>query len=255
MITLRSTFKDLVRKAARRAGYDIVRYPSPYPPDFSANRVALCDRVSPYTMTTPERVDGLAAAVEYVVKQDIPGALVECGVWKGGSAMAMALTLLEAGVRDRDIYLYDTFSGMSAPGEVDVAFDGRQASEMFEQTKQSEDASDWCRSPLDEVRRNVESTGYPPERLHFVEGKVEDTIPGTMPEDIAILRLDTDWYESTKHELTHLYPRLVEQGLLLIDDYGHWRGARKAVDEYIDQHGLRLLLNRLDYTGRIAIKS
>jgi hypothetical protein len=75
-----------------------------------------------------------------------------------------------------------------------------------------------------------------------------------LPEQIAVLRLDTDFYESTRHELRHLYPRLVHGGVLIIDDYGHWAGARKAVDEYIAEEGIRLLLNRIDYTGRIAIK-
>jgi hypothetical protein len=83
---------------------------------------------------------------------------------------------------------------------------------------------------------------------------VEDTIPGNMPKKIALLRLDTDWYESTKHELTHLFPLLQSNGVLIIDDYGHWEGARKAVNEYISDKHIRILLNRIDYTGRIAIK-
>jgi O-methyltransferase len=85
-------------------------------------------------------------------------------------------------------------------------------------------------------------------------GKVEDTFPKDTPDKIAILRLDTDWYESTRHELIHLYPKLSIGGVLIIDDYGHWEGARKAVDEYINDNTLRILLNRIDYTGRIAVK-
>ena len=83
---------------------------------------------------------------------------------------------------------------------------------------------------------------------------VEDTIPNQAPKEIALLRLDTDWYESTLHELEHLYPRLVSGGVLIIDDYGHWRGAREAVDEYIDKHKLKLFLTRIDYTGRLCVK-
>src|ERR1051325_10354963 len=89
---------------------------------------------------------------------------------------------------------------------------------------------------------------------YTLEGTVEETIPAQAPERIALLRLDTDWYESTRHELVHLYPRLVPGGVLIIDDYGHWEGARKAVDEYIAQNNLRLFLNRIDYAGRLAIK-
>jgi len=91
--------------------------------------------------------------------------------------------------------------------------------------------------------------------MRFIVGKVEDTIPGEAPGKIAILRLDTDWYESTKHELINLYPKLSTGGVLIIDDYGHWEGARKAVDEYIHDQRLRILLNRIDYTGRIAVRS
>ena len=72
--------------------------------------------------------------------------------------------------------------------------------------------------------------------------------------EIALLRLDTDWYESTLHELEHLYPRLGRGGVIIIDDYGHWQGARKAVDEYVSRNRLRLLLTAVDYTGRVAVK-
>jgi hypothetical protein len=99
------------------------------------------------------------------------------------------------------------------------------------------------------------TTGYPETKVHYVRGKVEDTIPGTMPGEIAILRLDTDWYESTRHELVHLFPLLTRGGVLILDDYGHWQGARAAVDEYFDQYRQPILLNRIDETGRIAIKT
>jgi hypothetical protein len=98
-------------------------------------------------------------------------------------------------------------------------------------------------------------TGYPPEKVHFVKGMVEDTIPEQSPDGIALLRLDTDWYQSTKLELLHLYPRLANQGVLIIDDYGHWQGARRAVDEFISELRDPILLHRIDYTGRIAIKT
>ena len=108
---------------------------------------------------------------------------------------------------------------------------------------------------LEEVRANLLSTGYPPERLHFVKGMVERTLPDAAPQQVALLRLDTDWYASTKHELEHLFPRIARNGVLIIDDYGHYVGARQAVDEYIEQHRLPLLLNRIDYTARLAVKT
>ena len=91
-------------------------------------------------------------------------------------------------------------------------------------------------------------------RIHFIRGRVEDTIPAQAPARIALLRLDTDFYESTKHELIHLFPRLVPNGVLILDDYGHWQGARKAVDEYFEDNPCRILLNRIDFAARIGIK-
>ncbi len=104
------------------------------------------------------------------------------------------------------------------------------------------------------VTQTVLSSGYPAERVHVVRGRVEETLPEAAPEHIAVLRLDTDWYISTRHELQHLYPRLVDGGVLIIDDYGHWQGARRAVDEYFRDEAPPLLLNRIDYTGRVAVK-
>lgn len=206
-------------------------------------------------MTSPERVNSLINAVQYVVKNRIDGAFVECGVWKGGSSMAMALTLNRLGSEKRDLYLYDTFSGMSAPTDVDISIFGKAAHKKFSETSISDDVSDWCFSPLEEVKKNLYGTGYDKERFHFVKGKVEETIPKSIPREISLLRLDTDWYESTKHELIHLFPLLKPNGVLIIDDYGHWEGARKAVDEYISDNNIQILLNRIDATGRIAVKT
>ncbi len=253
---IKTTFRPLLQ----RFGFDIVRHqkkdswPPVYPPDFSEKSIEICDRVKPYTMTSPERVNALIDAVHYIVTNKIDGAIVECGVWKGGSTMAMALALRNLGDESRELYLYDTFSGMSAPTDVDVSIDGAKADDTFSQTKISEDSSDWYSSSLGEVKENLFTTGYPKGKIHFIKGKVEDTIPTKVPNGIAVLRLDTDWYESIKHEMTHLFPLLKQNGVLIIDDYGYWEGARKAIDEYISDNNIRILLNRIDYTGRIAIK-
>ena len=164
--------------------------------------------------------------------------------------VAAALALLQRGDTSRDLYLFDTYEGMSAPTADDVMFDGQTAKALLDLEKPTEDhANYWCFAGLEDVKRNLYSTGYPKEKLHFIKGKVEDTLPGQAPDQIALLRLDTDWYESTAHELKHLFPRLSQNGVLIIDDYGHWLGARKAVDEYFAQQPLRPLLQRLDYTG------
>jgi hypothetical protein len=205
-------------------------------------------------MTGPERVFALRQAVLHVLKQRIPGDIVECGVWRGGSMMAVARTLRDSGVIDKNLYLFDTFDGMSSPTQEDVSVDGDSADQLMAKSDRIAE-SVWARCSLKEVKRNLNLTGYPPERMFFIKGKVEETIPEQAPAQIALLRLDTDWYESTYHELVHLYPRLSPGGILIIDDYGHWAGARKAVDEYFAEHRLNLFLHRIDYTGRICIKT
>jgi O-methyltransferase len=215
-------------------------------PDVDEATLDILGRVLPYTMTSPARIVAVCSAVGYVEANDIPGVFVECGVWKGGSSMAAALSFKTP----RPLFLFDTFEGMSAPTEHDRrAATGKSAAQMLHGLHRS--ASIWCYSPLEEVKRNISSTGYPASRVTYVKGKVEDTIPRFAPEQIAVLRLDTDWYESTRHELEHLYPRLSPGGVLIIDDYGYWAGARKAVDEYFAGS---VYLGRIDETGRVAIK-
>ncbi|HEX5257684.1 MAG TPA: TylF/MycF/NovP-related O-methyltransferase [Sphingomicrobium sp.] len=208
-------------------------------------------RVAPYTMTSPERIAAVCDAIRYVVDANIPGAYVECGVWRGGSSMAAALTLIEAGDRARELRLFDTFEGMTTPSAHDVrASDNSHAGRLLKGSKKSEKI--WCRASIDDVMANMASTGYPADKIVLCRGMVEETLPSQAPERIAVLRLDTDWYESTKHELETLYPRLSPGGVLIIDDYGYWAGARKAVDDYFAERPI--LLNRVDRTGRIAVK-
>ena len=168
--------------------------------------------------------------------------------------MAVAETLLSAGDTSRNLYLFDTFEGMPPPTENDVDIAGGTAENLLACSNKETDESVWCCATLDGVKKALNSTGYPSERVHFIKGMVEQTIPQFVPGKIALLRLDTDWYESTKHEMEHLFPRLEKGGVLIIDDYGHWQGARKAVDEYIEKNEVKILLNRIDYTGRIAVK-
>jgi O-methyltransferase len=225
----------------------------PIPHDVDRSKSPIVEKVRPYTMTSVERIFHLIAAVEYVVANGMPGSIVECGVWKGGSMMAVALTLLQLGDTSRDLYLYDTFEGMSAPAAMDVRYDDTPAQDILAGREKTTD-NNWGYSPLDDVRRNLLSTSYPQDRIHFIKGKVEDTLPKHVPETIALLRLDTDWYESTLQELMHLYPRLVAGGPFIIDDYGWWKGARKAVDEYLATLNAKPLLHRIDDSARAGIK-
>lgn len=222
--------------------------------DLSDSDRLILNRIKGYTMTSIERQVTLVAAVRYVVRRDIGGCFVECGAWRGGSMMATALTLMQEGVRDRDLYLFDTFEGMTRPTAVDKTFDGMSAQDLLDRdADKTRNVS--ALAGIAEVRRNMISTGYPQEHVHFVQGPVEATIPSRNPSaPIALLRLDTDWYESTKHELVHLFPLVSEAGVLIIDDYGHWEGARKAVDEYLACEPRHYYMHRIDYTGRLLLK-
>lgn len=232
----------------RRLGYDVIPRELParpqgdFPADFQPEEIEDYLDVAPYTMTGPIRTIVLIRAVRYLVQNRIPGDLVECGVWKGGSMMAVAKTLLRLNATDRRLWLYDTYAGMSEPTTQDVSVSNFSA--------QKGD----LRVPLEAVKKAVLGTGYDGQKVVFVQGKVEETVPAQAPERIALLRLDTDWYDSTRHELIHLFPRLVRGGVLIIDDYGHWLGARRATDEYFRENGISLLLNRIDFSARIGVK-
>lgn len=209
----------------------------------------------PYTMTTKERLYALYKAVNYILDRDIKGVFVECGVWRGGSAMLIMQILSERGITNRDLFLYDTFEGMAKPTDADFEISNKSAAlgEWIENSNnKDEEINNWCYASLHDVKENLNSIKYPSDKVHFIQGKVEETIPHKIPSEIALLRLDTDWYESTKHELIHLYPILCDGGVLIIDDYGHWAGAKKAVDEYFSDS--QLLFNRIDYSCRLAVK-
>jgi hypothetical protein len=225
----------------------------PLPADYDDEAKQIIQAVRPWTMTGPDKLYALIQAVRYVSRHDIPGDVVECGVWRGGSMQAVARTLMAHGDTARDLHLFDTYEGMPPPSERDTRRqDERTAAELMA-TESRQDSLVWAVATLDDVQDGMAQVGYPAERVHFVKGKVEDTIPEHAPEQISILRLDTDWYESTVHELEHLYPRLSSGGVVLFDDYGYWEGAREAVDEFLDATGERLLLTRMA-SGRLAVK-
>jgi O-methyltransferase len=254
---VKKTVKELIKGIVHRTGFDIVRYQSHKKPvnleDLTDREIEIVQSVKPYTMTGDERVAALLSAVGYVTEQKIPGNIAECGVWRGGSMMAVAHALMFHGDSSRHLYLYDTFEGMSEPSERDQRFDGESAKSLL--NREPVGTGVWCLASIEDVRTNVLSTGYPEEKVHFIKGKVEETLPSELPDRLAILRLDTDWYESTRHELIHLFPLLDSRGLLILDDYGHWQGARKATDEYFREHKLSMYLHRVDYSCRVAIRT
>jgi hypothetical protein len=212
-------------------------------------------RCKAFTMTSVERLYSLYKSVEYLVDASIPGDLAECGVWRGGSCMMMARALLASGSCDRRILLFDTFEGHPEPDpERDIDLWGNSGHDEWRRETSDGAVKGWGLASLDEVRENMQSTGYPGDKLAYIKGAVEETVPVNIPDRLGLLRLDTDWYESTRVALVHLYPRLVPGGVLILDDYGHYQGQRQAVDEYFAAKRHRPLLHRIDYSCRVAVK-
>ena len=216
----------------------------------------IAQKVRPHTLTFgagAEAAWALYQSIDYIVRNRIPGDIVECGVWSGGSVLLAALALMHLGDTSRRIYLYDTFASMPRPDAIDARWDGLPALPTWERFQQ--EGRSWCfGGGQDHVRDVVNSSGYPEDKFVFVEGQVEDTLPGTRPEQISLLRLDTDLYSSTFHELVHLYPLIATGGILIIDDYGAFRGAKIATDQYIAQNRIPLFLSRIDVSVRLAVK-
>ena len=208
------------------------------------------------SMTSLQRRWALINAIKYVRNNNIQGDFVECGVWKGGN-LIIYKNLNEKYQLGKKIYGYDTFKGMSEPTKYDDNFLDVNAKEEWLKNKSKDDInlSFNCYSSLDDVKENLKmySQNKNLDDVKLIMGKVEETlsINSNLPNEISILRLDTDWYESTKIELDILYPKLVNGGVLIIDDYGHWKGARKAVDEYF--FGKKVIKNFIDYSCRMII--
>lgn len=250
-------FKKLVLSSFKKLGYRLEKVSLDRVSDIHSDEefMKIYSICHPFTMTSIERMYALYNATNFVLDNNIQGEFVEAGVWKGGSSMIIASVLFKRGVKNRMLYMYDTYEGMNTPTDIDKDFSGNDAMLEFSKQQKGEDESYWCYSSLNEVKENLSKTGLDPNQIVFIKGKVEDTIPGTIPKNrIALLRLDTDWYESTNHEMEHLYPLLSSGGVLLIDDFGHWQGAKKAILEYFENNQISMLLNRIDYTGRIGIK-
>jgi len=228
-----------------------------FDPDLHPAFAEIWAQARPYTMTSAERGFALYQAVNAVLDNDIPGAIVECGVWRGGSAMIAALALKRRGAR-RPIVLFDTFAGMTEPGTHDVDLHGVPAADLMAGSRGARVAEMVkADSPVEEVRAALASTGYDMRMIRLVEGDVRNTLRRTSTQRIALLRLDTDFYDSTLAELTELWPRLSRGGIFIVDDYGHWQGARQAFEEYFEtgSHGYRRpLLWRIDYTGHGGVK-
>ena len=208
------------------------------------NKENIYTKCSQITLLSKERIYANIDAVEYVVKNNIEGDIVEIGVWKGGSILAMILALEELNTT-RNIFLYDTFEGMTEPTLKDYELNNnRLAQSVLHEPLYK------AYSPLEEVKSNIFNNITKEHSISFIKGDICQN--KTFPNKIAVLRLDTDWYESTKYELENFYPLVSKNGVIIIDDYGHWAGSRLATDEFIN--GKNIDLKEIDYTGRLFIK-
>jgi O-methyltransferase len=201
---------------------------------------SLYRQVRTETMCSVARLHGLYSALRYVVREDIAGDVVECGCARGGSAALMALSLRQFGSARR-IWLFDTFEGLPAPSSQDPDF---EIADLFTGT---------CVGTLGEVRGLFDRLSVADD-VTFVKGLFQETLPANPIRQIAVLHIDGDWYESVKVCLESLYDKVVPGGVIQLDDYGYWEGARKAVDEFMERRGIRARLQRLDYSGRFLIK-
>jgi hypothetical protein len=255
--------KRLAKVALHRIGFDVrPASAAPYgqpPVEFTQRDREIAEHVvrQRLTMVSWERLFATITACKHAVAAGIDGDFVECGVWRGGNALAAKLIFESLG-SDKQVWLFDTFAGMSEPTDVDrEAFTGVAARGSFE-AQQRANRNEWCLASIEDARRNFEAAGADLSGVRLVRGDVAETLrdEANLPSAISVLRLDTDWYESTMAELRVLYPRISIGGSLLIDDFGFWEGARKAVEEYfaaIPPHA-RPLLHYTDYTGRMGVK-
>lgn len=232
-----------------------VRFDKP-PSELSPSVLRIADLVHSRILTHSSklRLYASALAIDYCHRNQIDGAFVECGVWKGGNAI-VAKAAAESLEDTREFVLFDTYTGHLPPGPLDVSLeDGSLARHKFDRITRSEGA--WAAVSTAEVVANFSSLGVSVDHVKFVEGDMLKTlyVARNIPEKIAVLRLDTDWYEPTKAQLEVLWKRLVIGGVLLLDDYGHWSGSKKAVDDFFDSIGTRPFLTFTDWSGRAAVK-
>jgi hypothetical protein len=251
---LKNTFYAQIKKFLYRQNINIERVR--IPAEISKSDRETIIKIKPFTMTTNERIYMLMKSVEYIIKRNIPGDFVECGVWRGGSVMAIAQTLKNLGVTDRKIWLYDTFDGMTEPSDLDFDWTGVFAKDVLvKQVKVDEKLNTHAFASINAVKKNLRTIDYDFNNFIFVVGDVQQTIIKNAPKSISLLRLDTDWYDSTLVELQQLFPLLNRDGILILDDFGQWAGSRKAATEYFDSLDTKYLMNIVDNGARLIIKN
>ena len=252
-----SFIKKLAFKSLSKKGLVITRKSSSrfHPIELSKEECQIVDSVldNQLTMVSRERLIATLMACKYVLENSIEGDFVECGVWRGGNAI-VAGEMFKLYSSEKHVWLFDTFQGMTEPSALDKDHRGESAQLRY-LTMQAETHNEWCYASLEEVTHNFSTRNLLGSRIHFVKGDVATTlIKEQLPEKISVLRLDTDWFESTKVECEVLYPKISKGGIFIVDDYGHWGGSRQAIDEYFEKFPPKPFFHVTDYTGRIGVK-
>ncbi len=249
--------KKLIRKFFNYFSYDIqkINYPIDQFPVIEAKKeiIKFIKSSKEYSMTNEIRMYALSQSIKKVSIENLDGEFVECGVWKGGNIILMS-QLNNYYKLNKKIYGFDTFEGMTQPTNFDIDLNNNTAKTKLTDEKKYDNCDNiWCYSSFGEVKKNI-SKYSDLTNIKLIKGPVEKTLleENNLPEKISVLILDTDFYESTKKELEVLYPKLVKGGILIIDDYGHWQGSRKAVDEYFAN--TKILLQYVDYSSRLIVK-
>ena len=249
----------MLKKFLFLAGFSVTRITNnankPVELNYDENKIIDYVRANNLSMCTTLNLQQTAIACKYIVMNKIPGDFVECGVYKGGNAL-IAAKIFDLYKTNKKVYLFDTFTGMSEPTEYDLRTSDKSSALKKYLSLRHKDHTDWAYASIKEVKDNFKKANLLKDNVIFVEGKVESTLDqvSNIPNTISFLRLDTDWYESTKKELEVLYNKIVSGGILVIDDYGHFDGARKAVDEYFKKHSPPPFLSIIDNSARIGVK-
>jgi len=208
-----------------------------------------------YSMVSEQRIFNTFLALNYVKKYKIQGDFVETGVWKGGNPMLAQMFFKKNKIK-KNVFLFDTFSGMTKPLSIDSRPNKEKAIVRYKQLLVN-NKSTWVNISLEQVKKNFKKNKILDQNVFFIKGKIEETgkkLPSKLKK-ISILRIDTDFYESVYASLKYLFPLLVKNGVLIIDDYGYWKGAKKAVDDYFKEKNIKMFLNYIDHVGRCGIKN
>lgn len=207
------------------------------------------------TMVAKVQIKELETYLDNIILKNIEGDIVECGTWRGGLACLMLYKVLN---NNKKIFIYDTFEGMTKPLDVDISFSGEEAIKTFEKKKNnSNDTSDWCNASLQEVENNLNKISDNYKKFtKLIKGKVEDTLldEKNLPEKISLIRLDTDWYESTKIELEIFYQKISKNGIIIVDDYYQWQGQKKAVDDFFTNKQNEVIIKKGQNTSLVIEK-